>query len=95
MPYKTIILELLLDQPELYERSRSSKRLLPSVDAYATELKASHEAWKVRISPANPGTDPAQIVSEAMELAVQELRDRLRPAHRRRAKRSLCHSTRR
>src|SRR5437764_1082078 len=30
MRYKTIVLELLQDQPELYERLRSSKRLLPT-----------------------------------------------------------------
>ena len=50
------------------------------MDAYAIELKASHEAWKEQLSQARPGSDPSQIASEAMELAVQELRDRLSSA---------------
>ena len=37
MLYKTITLELLQEQPELYEQLRSSKRLLPAMDAYASD----------------------------------------------------------
>jgi hypothetical protein len=77
MMYKTITLELIQEQPELYERLRSSKRLLPAMDAYAIELKASHEEWKNRLSQARPGRDPSQIASEALEMAVQELKERL------------------
>jgi hypothetical protein len=77
MQYKTIVHELILEQPELYERLRSSKRLLTAMDAYATELKASHEEWTEQLSNSMPGNDPRQISSEAMERAVQELRDRL------------------
>ena len=77
MQYKTIALELLQEQPALYEQLRSSKRLLPSMEAYATELKAFHDAWKDRISRANPAADPTQIASEALEMAIQDLRDRL------------------
>ena len=77
MHYKTIALELIQQKPELYERLRSSKRLLTAMDAYAIELKASHEAWKEQLSQARPGSDPSQIASEAMELAIQDLRDRL------------------
>jgi hypothetical protein len=75
--YKTITLELIQGQPELYERLRSSKRLLPAMDAYAIELKASHEAWKDRLSQSSLERDPAQIASEAMELAIEELQARL------------------
>ncbi len=77
MQYKTITLELIRENPELYERLRSSKRLLTAMDAYATDLKDSHEAWKERLDQAHPGSDPRQISSEAMELAVKELQDRL------------------
>jgi hypothetical protein len=80
MHYKTIALGLIQEQPELYERLRSSKRLLPAMDAYATELKASHEALKEQLSESRPHSDPSQIASEAMELAVQELIDRLSSA---------------
>jgi hypothetical protein len=77
MNYKTIALGLIQENPELYERLRSTKRLLTAMDAYAMELKASHEAWSEQLSQGMPGNDPSQIASEAMELAVQELRNRL------------------
>ena len=77
MQYKTIALGLIQEQPELYERLRSSKRLLPAMDAYAIELKTSHEAWKEAIARKRPGSDPSQIAAEALELAIEELRDRL------------------
>ncbi len=77
MHYKTITLELLQEEPELYERLRSSKRLLPAMDAYSIELKASHEAWQEAIARQHPGSDPRHVAAEALELAIQELRDRL------------------
>ena len=77
MQYKTITMELIQEQPELYEQLRSSKRLLPAIDAYATELKDSHEAWKDQLGRANPNSDPRQVASEAMELAIQDLQRRL------------------
>ena len=77
MQYKTIALELIQENPEHYEQLRSTKRLLPSMDAYAIDLKASHEIWMERIAQARPESDPLQIASEALELAVQDLRDRL------------------
>ena len=77
MMYKTIVLELIQAQMELYEQLRSSKRLLPAMDAYAMELKALHEEWKERLDRARPGSDPAQVASEALELAIEQFRDRL------------------
>ena len=41
------------------------------------ELKTSHEAWKETLSQAKPGSDQSQIASEAMEIAVKEMEDRL------------------
>jgi hypothetical protein len=75
--YKTITLELIQEQPELHDRLRLSRQLLSTVNRYAAELKASHEAWKEHFGQARPDSDPGQISSEAMELAVQELRARL------------------
>ena len=72
--YKTIALELIQDCPELYERLRSTKRLLPAMDAYANDLKASHERWKTQLTQARPGSDPGQIAAEALELAIEGLR---------------------
>ena len=77
MQYKTIVLDLLQQRPEIHEQLRMSRKLLPAMEQYATELKASHEAWKETLNHERPGSDPSQIASEAMELALKELEDRL------------------
>lgn len=77
MQYKTIVHELLQQQTELHERLRLTRRLLPTIEAYSKELKASHDEWKETLSEARPDSDPIQISSEAMEMAVQEMEDRL------------------
>jgi hypothetical protein len=77
MQYMTIALELIQDRPELYEELRSTKRLLTAVEAYATELKTSHETWKEEIASRWPGSDPAQVASEALENAILDLTSRL------------------
>lgn len=79
MLYKTIVLELLKERTELHEQLRLTRRLLPTLETCASELKASHETWKETLSQANPGSDPMQISSEAMELALAELESRLPP----------------
>ena len=80
MHYKTITLELIHEEPELYERLRSSKRLLPAMDAHAIELRDGHRAWKETLHHRYPGSDPGQVASEALELAIQGLRERLHSA---------------
>jgi hypothetical protein len=50
------------------------------LERYASELKASHEAWKETLTQAKPGSDPIQIASEALEMAIQELETRLHQA---------------
>jgi len=80
MQYKTIVLELLRQRPELYEQLRSNRGLLPSLESYALELKSLHEDWKEVLRQKMPDSDPAQISSEALELAVQAMQDFLFPA---------------
>ncbi len=80
MQYKTIVLELLQQRAELHEQLRKTRRLLPTLESYARELRDSHLAWKTSLSEANPGRDPSQIASEALEMALKELEDRLPPA---------------
>lgn len=77
MQYKTIILELLLQRQEMYEQLRKHKLLLATMDLYASELKSSHDHWKETLSQENPDSDPSQIASVALELALQELQERL------------------
>lgn len=80
MQYKTMTLELLRERTELYEQLRQAHRLLPTLETLATELKASHENWKQTLTEAKPGSEPSQVASEAMEMALKELEDRLPPA---------------
>src|SRR4051812_40503659 len=78
MLYKTMVLELLQEQPEIYEQLRSQRLLMPTLERYTAELKASHEAWTERLSQTKPESEASQIASEAMELALEQLQARLR-----------------
>ena len=77
MQYKTIILELLQQRPEMHEQLRKDRKLLTTMESYARDLKTSHEAWKETLNQERPGSDPSQIASEALEMALKELEDRL------------------
>jgi hypothetical protein len=77
MQYKTIILELLQQRPQMHEQLRQSRKLLPALETYAHELKTSHQAWMEELSQARPESNRTQIASEALEMALKELQDRL------------------
>jgi hypothetical protein len=77
MQYKTIVLELLQQRPEIHNRLRRQRKLLPTMEHYAKELKASHQAWTELLSQMRPGSDRRQVSSEALEIALKELQDRL------------------
>jgi len=77
MQYKTMTLELLREKPELHEELHGTHRLLPMLETLAMELKASHENWKQTLAEAKPGSESSQLASEALEMALKELEDRL------------------
>jgi hypothetical protein len=77
MQYKTMILELLQQRTQLHDQLRKDRKLLPTMEHFARELKASHEAWKQLLSQLRPGSDPNQVSSEALEMALKELEERL------------------
>jgi len=77
MQYKTIVLEMLQQRTELHEQLRKQRKLLTTMENYAKKLKASHEAWKETLVQSRPGSDTSQISSEALELALRDLEDRL------------------
>jgi hypothetical protein len=79
MQYKTIVLEMLEQRTQLHEQLRQQRKLLTTMETYAKELKASHEAIRDELQKANPGSNPMQVSSEAFELALKELEDRLPP----------------
>jgi hypothetical protein len=77
MQYKSIVLELLQQRPAMHEQLRKERKLLPTMEKYAHELKTSHEAWQEMLLGLRPGSDRTQIASEALELALKEMEDRL------------------
>jgi hypothetical protein len=83
MQYKTIVLEFLQEyHPQLHEQLRRSRQLLATMNAYAAELKAKHEAWKETLRPIRPQSAESQIASEALELALEELQESLQQESR-------------
>src|SRR5439155_26241617 len=77
MQYKTIVLELLQQRPRIHDQLRKVRKLLPTVEMYARELKTSHETWKEALREERPGSDQSQIAFEALEMALKELEERL------------------
>lgn len=79
MQYKTIVLELLQQRTELHEQLRQERKLLETVELMAVDLKANHEVIRDQLQQANPNIAREQTSSEAFEMAVKELEDRLSP----------------
>jgi hypothetical protein len=77
MQYKNIVLELLKDRTELHEQLRKERKLLSKVELYARELRESHQAWGELLAQMRPDSAPSQLKSEAFEIALKELEDRL------------------
>ena len=78
MPYKSIILALLEQDPLLHDRLRRERKLFSTMNACAVDLKRRHTAWMDALWAARPESDPSQLTSEALELALDELRASLR-----------------
>jgi hypothetical protein len=73
MLYKTMVLELLQNRPEVHEKLRRQRMLLKTMEFYASELKDLHEAWKQHLSETTPDSNQSQTASQALELALKEL----------------------
>jgi hypothetical protein len=71
------VLELLQQYPKLHRDLQSRRTLLQALDHYASTLKDRHDHWIRTLGQERPGSDPAQLSSEALELALQELQDTL------------------
>jgi hypothetical protein len=72
MLYKTMVLELLQQHPEMHDQLRKQRTLLATMERLAMELKDSHETWKASLAQARPESSESQIASEALELALQD-----------------------
>ncbi len=77
MHYKTIALELIRERRPLYNALRKQKKALETMELYAKELGERHVDIMETLSKANPEIDRKQIKSEALELAIQEVAERL------------------
>lgn len=73
MQYMTMSLELLEQRPPLHGQLRKEHKLLTAMETLALHLKARHQAWKEQLTQDRPDSDPAQIASEALEIALQEI----------------------
>lgn len=80
MQYKTIILELIQQRPEMHEQLRKERKLLTTLEIYATELKESHQTIREQLQQESPGSNPSLISSQAFEMALKEMEDRMPPA---------------
>jgi uncharacterized protein (DUF3084 family) len=76
MHYKTLLLELIRQNPELHSRLKQSSTLAATLDQYAQELKQIHEALQADLSQLRPQHDPIQLRGEALELALKEMESR-------------------
>jgi hypothetical protein len=77
MLYKTIVQTLLEQRPKMHEQLRQQRKLLTTLETYATELKSSHESWIRILSQENPDRERDQVNREAFEMALTEMEDRL------------------
>jgi hypothetical protein len=78
MLYKTIVLELLQQVEEIYSLLLRRRTMMPTLDRYAVELKDIHQAWIDRLTRQSPAGDTTLLGSEALELAIRDVQNRLR-----------------
>ena len=72
MQYKTIILEWLEAMPQLLERLRRTRSVLPVLDQEARQLKSLHESQMATLLRLRPGLDSLTAGSMALEIAVEQ-----------------------
>jgi hypothetical protein len=73
MLYKTMVLELIEQRPQMHAQLKHQHKLLLALELYANELKTRHDAWKEMLWQANPESSERQIATEALERALKEL----------------------
>ena len=77
MQYKTIVMEMLEFRTQIRDRLAQEENLLEALDRLALELKALHENYQEYLAHSRTDSHPTLISSEALEMALQELEDRL------------------
>jgi hypothetical protein len=74
MRYKTIVLALLEANPTLHSRLKAQRQVLATMDRLALELRSQHHEQMRILQERSPASDPRVISSQALELALEELR---------------------
>ena len=67
----------LESRPELYETLRRSRVLPLVLDICSTDLRTRHLGLQDRLWQSRPESEPTQIASEALEIALQEFEAQL------------------
>lgn len=82
MLYKTIILGLMEENPDM-ETQLPGHRLTPILlEQYANDLQSRHASWKKRLSETSPEASEIQTTSEALELAIRGWQEEFRAGSR-------------
>jgi hypothetical protein len=79
MKYKTIILELLEQNPDLYRRLKRNRQVRQTMDRLAVDLQRRHLELRSYLQQSQPGAGSSELSSQAMEMAIAELREQLVP----------------
>jgi hypothetical protein len=77
MHYKTILMGLLEQYPEIQNELQAKRQMLTTLELYASELRMSHKAWQECLSLVWPDKSESQIASEALEIALREMENSL------------------
>lgn len=79
MQYKTIVLGLLEQQPSLYQQLTANKTIAQMLERLAIALSHCHQSWMTELQKVGTVSDPTQLTSRALELALRELQEDLQP----------------
>jgi len=77
MQYKTIVLHLLEQHPEIYDPLRRHRRMLRRWSITTRELRPFHDAWTEILAPVTPDHDPSRDHQRGSGTALKDLMDRL------------------
>jgi hypothetical protein len=78
MQYRTIVLEIIQQNPTIHDQLRCKRELLATLRLFAIKLRIRHEAWMYMLKKAMPDSEQSQISGEAFEYALLDLKDSLR-----------------
>lgn len=79
MQYKTTMLELIQSNRPLHQQLCQERKLLKTVEQAALELKSRHQQILEEMALLSPESPAIQVYSQAFEMALKEMEERLLP----------------